>query len=191
MNKKLAVFCMLMSLSPVCLADVAGYASVKSGVSVLRGEPEGASGHYSDSVANLAVAGGVSYRGDGVLGYRGELEYTHFFQGSDDISYAGGTVKSDIDIDMLMVNGYLDLYAAEWMNFYLTAGAGCDWGRVKYERHGERLDSDRKSNTALQGGAGMMFNIGDHFSIDLGYRFVRLSSDLHSHNAQAGFAFRF
>jgi opacity protein-like surface antigen len=182
MKAKIIALSLLLSVSSVCCADTTGYLSLRSGVSNIHWDPDEINDKFSDTVANVAFAGGANIRGD-VVGGRVELEWTHYFK-AEDKSFGG-----KLDLDTLIVNGYLDLYPAEWMNFYLTAGGGTRWSKVEY--CGRYCASDRSHGGAFQAGAGFMFNFNRNLSLDLGYRYARLASDAYSHNAQLGFTFNF
>lgn len=193
MKLKLLTIGVLMSLSTACLADVTGYVGVKSGVSSIKGEiDEYDLKDFEDTVANLSFFGGAKFHEkDSPVGGRIELDWTHYFKAKDDISpYSYIPYNMEIKMDTLMANAYLDLYPADWVNFYLTVGAGSRFADYKGCIFSECI-SDDDNGFAFKGGAGVMFNIGDHFSIDLGYRYTHFDTDLYSHDAQAGFVFSF
>jgi opacity protein-like surface antigen len=187
MKSKIFALSILLAVSSASYADTTGFLTLKSGVSNVKFEPSGAS-DFSDTVANLSFGGGINFRED-VIGGRVELEWMHYFKAEGNIHRHWQDVKSELNLDTLMVNGYLDLYPAEWVNFYLTAGAGTRWSKLKM-CNGYCV-SDRDTGGTFKAGAGIMFNINKNFSIDIGYRYAALSSDVHSHNAQAGFQFNF
>ena len=196
---------LFLATSGVGFADdtqVGGYVGLKTGVSNIHVNFDK---HYhgykfsdfSDGTGHLGIAGGALFK-NGSIGGRAELEYLHYFEAEDKITvsdahYKYGPYKIKITGDSIFANGYFDIYPTDSVNLYLTAGLGISWIDAKLRE--TDLETQKNGNFSWKTGAGVMFNLLDDLSIDVGYRFTSLDSesdgDVYSHDINAGFTFKF
>ena len=110
-----------------------------------------------------------------------------------DADYKYGPYKIKITGDSIFANGYFDIYPTDSVNLYLTAGLGISWIDAKLRE--TDLETQKNGNFSWKTGAGVMFNLLNDLSIDVGYRFTSLDSesdgDVYSHDINAGFTFKF
>lgn len=130
---------------------------------------------------------------------RNEVEYTGLEQGKDKYndnvwggSFAVGTAhhfsKGDLRFELeytknadakknnvkvktqgVLLNAYYDFNLRTYLPIKPYVGGGLGWGQSKFEGDGGHI---RNNGVSVQIGGGVNYNIDEHISLDLGYRYI-------------------
>ena len=137
-------------------------------------------GQYSQFTLGGALALGYDFWPQQMLPLRAELEFA--LRGNSETSWDDGgrmrEVKGTWNSTTLFANLFWDFHNDTIMTPYVGAGLGMAFNYAGYDftdRAGNTFSGDeRTTNFAWNVGAGVAFNINDHFTIDAAYRFVGL-----------------
>lgn len=135
---------------------------------------------YSQFTLGGALALGYDFWPQQMLPLRAELEFA--LRGNSETSWDDGglmrEVKGTWNSTTLFANLFWDFHNDTIMTPYVGAGLGMAFNYAGYDftdRAGNTFSGDeRTTNFAWNVGAGVAFNINDHFTIDAAYRFVGL-----------------
>jgi opacity protein-like surface antigen len=143
-------------------------------------------GNDRDDVLSLGGALGLS-QDHGRFRTRGEIEGMWYDDQENLFTGRGGgggpVLFYDTHIDnnwSVMGNFWADLYAGEYLAWYLGGGLGAAGANLSTEALGFSADETDR-DFAWQFGTGLLVNISDNAEIDFGYRYVdlgELESDL-------------
>ncbi len=116
-----------------------------------------------------------------MLPLRAELEFA--MRGNNEKTWSDGgaaikQVKGTWNSSTLFANLFWDFHNDSIMTPYVGGGLGMAFNYAGYDftaNNGDKFSGDqRTTNFAWNLGAGVAFNINEHFAIDAGYRFVSL-----------------
>lgn len=181
---------------------------------VVTPEPKEETGPYVSLYGGVALPGDYKVEDatlkfdtgfiiDGTIGYdfgpaRADLSIGYQQSGLDKVEFNGDEASPD-DVDgsalTVLANGYYDIDAGSGILPYVTAGLGI--ANLDIEAHTDDGDvSTDETVFAWQVGAGVGVELGDGFTFDLGYRYLRpegLKNDgsWESHNILAGVRYQF
>lgn len=135
---------------------------------------------YGQFTLGGALALGYDFWPQQMLPLRAELEFA--LRGNSETSWDDGgrmrEVKGTWNSTTLFANLFWDFHNDTIMTPYVGAGLGMAFNYAGYDftdRAGNTFSGDeRTTNFAWNVGAGVAFNINDHFTIDAAYRFVGL-----------------
>ncbi|MBO5490115.1 MAG: porin family protein [Desulfovibrio sp.] len=135
---------------------------------------------YGQFTLGGALALGYDFWPRQMLPLRAELEFA--LRGNSETSWDDGglmrEVKGTWNSTTLFANLFWDFHNDTIMTPYVGAGLGMAFNYAGYDftdRAGNTFSGDeRTTNFAWNVGAGVAFNINDHFTIDAAYRFVGL-----------------
>ena len=138
-----------------------------------------------------ALAVGYDFNRKFMVPIRAELEYSAFteVEGKRSQGFSGPfngrwTAKQTFQVQTLFLNTYYDFHNSSQFTPYVGAGVGMAFIGSDFSFTGEDYDtpetssgtsgSNTSSNFAWNIGAGLGYEVNEHFTVDLGYRFVGL-----------------
>ena len=149
--------------------DIKTYMSVKAKYSLFDADVT-ASGYdvttVDEDVAGFGVAVGVAHKNsNGIL--RAELEYSK----NANSTKPYGLIDFEVETQSVMLNTYYHLPTGTALTPYIGAGIGVSHVKGTADILGYS-GNIKKTNFAWQAGAGISYDITDHFAIDAGYRYM-------------------
>ncbi len=106
----------------------------------------------------------------------------------------GVPIGGDATSVTFLFNGYYDFNAEGKLHPYLTGGLGYSYVDATVRFEGEKM-SDYDSVFTFQVGAGLYYDMTDNISLDLRYRYLKMSDpmdiEFKGHQVSAGLMFRF
>lgn len=156
-------------IEPVPLFVPSWYARVDAGVGFFDGQGGGEA---------FTVGGGIGYR------------WSEMFRTDITVDYTGEyDLRGGVDAEAysIMANAYADFALGSWLKPYVGAGIG--YGDVEFD--GPRSDDD---GLAYAGYAGLLFDMTQNVSLDLGYRYRAIDisgPNFEDHSIRAGVLFGF
>jgi opacity protein-like surface antigen len=154
-------------------------AHVKYGFSSTEDTVKDASVKVKKDVDDSVFGGGVAVgaRFFGVV--RGELEYAINSTAKETSLVLGDNIKGELMTQSVLANAYYDFDIKQLKNFkpYVGAGLGLGINSLKVEASdGYKLGDDTTVGFAWQVGAGVAYNLCNHLTLDLGYRYMNYAS---------------
>ncbi|MDR2488230.1 MAG: outer membrane beta-barrel protein [Desulfovibrio sp.] len=155
----------------------------------LSASDEGSLGSGSGDSVGVAFALGYDFKPKYDVPVRTEIEYAGFSDAtakkSHDAGFSGvvATIKQIHRIQTLFFNAYLDIETGTPVTPYIGAGIGVAFvnsrGKLAGSIGGREYDllntgSKSTTNAAWNIGGGLGFDLSDHVTLDLGYRFAGL-----------------
>ena len=204
------------------------YVSLFGGGSGLTGNVHTTPAYSMPDEVEHSLETGRGYLLGGTIGVnasddiRVEIEISHAEWDAKSFVFGGGAfqltdlAEGSVNMTYLLANAWADWNNASAYTPYIGGGVGLGWAigtNVDYANMGEfeEYSGDGVIGFAFQLGAGMKFELTEHASIDLGYRFKGVpnidfkshsgfgpphsepykGADLYSHNVQLGLTWQF
>ena len=191
------------------------YVSLFGGGAWLNNNPDVFTGfnHFEFLANNPGYIIGGAVGADWGNQLRTELELSHAHWNADKVheynskgaDSVDGLAQGNISATYLLGNVWLDLTHGSQFTPYVGGGIGMGWANVNAFTNSMSATPFDASGLAFQLGAGVRYSLGDHVSIDAGYRFkdivglnytnpnplVLSNTSLASHNFQIGLTYDF
>jgi opacity protein-like surface antigen len=136
-----------------------------------------------DTLTALGLAAGFNWKEMSGIPLRTEIEYMYRsdfnYKADPTFTNAGTPTKVDIDMNVqtLLFNAFLDIPTGTAVTPYVGAGLG--WAFLESDGDVTVLatgapdsQSNSETNLAWQVGGGLAYAINDHWTADLGYRYI-------------------
>jgi opacity protein-like surface antigen len=111
--------------------------------------------------------------------WRVEAELSHSHNGVQNFAYNNGNVNTygngAVNQTYALANVWYDFHNQSAFVPYLGGGVGLGWANGNLDLGGGSINATSSAALAFQVGAGVVYDVSDRFSIDVGYRFKAMT----------------